>query len=130
MELRVKEIPGYEGRYSIDESGVVKVLTGFHKGRVLSQRENANGYLRVELSKNGEKKFHAVHRILAKLFILNPNPEKYDQINHKNGIKTDNRLENLEWCNNSENQLHAYRTGLRLPPRNSGRSGEDHWGSN
>lgn len=70
-----------------------------------------NGYERVELSKNGATKRFAVHKLVAESFIPKPNKIKLE-INHINGIKTDNRAENLEWVTRSENELHAYKMGL------------------
>lgn len=68
-----------------------------------------NGYLRIHLS---GKQFR-IHRLIAIAFI--PNPENKRTVNHINGIKTDNRLENLEWATDSENNTHAYKIGLRKP---------------
>lgn len=71
-----------------------------------------DGYFQVLLSdKNGKKKFQLLHRLLAIAFI--DNPENLPYINHKDGIKTNIDIPNLEWCTASENQLHAYRTGLK-----------------
>ena len=68
--------------------------------------KDTNGYMKTQIWTNGVKKNILQHRILAQLFI--PNPMDKKEINHKNGIKHDNRLENLEWCNRSENMFHCY----------------------
>ena len=81
--------------------------------RLLSPGKTNHGYLSVVLYQGGKKKTCSLHRLVAKAFI--PNPDNLPQINHINGIKTDNRVENLEWCDNSHNQRHAFDNGLKKP---------------
>ena len=111
-----KKISGYEG-YTISGDGSVfnEKLQRPLKGRV-----GKNGYKNFVLTKNGNSTRFYAHRLIAEAFI--PNPENKPCINHKNGIKTDNRIENLEWCTYSENIQHAYDNGLRTynVPDNSG----------
>lgn len=79
------------------------------KIRVLTK--DRYGYDTLCLNKDGKFKTMTAHRLIAKAFI--PNPENKPAINHKNGIKDDNRVENLEWCTGSENIQHAFDTGLK-----------------
>lgn len=87
-------------------------------GQVLNVRNNkilkpyfgTNGYHYVKIRINNKLRHVAVHRLVANAFILNPN--NYSDVNHKNGIKTDNRVENLEWVNRSQNCQHAWDIGL------------------
>lgn len=88
------------------------------KGRVLRQVKDARGYLIVCFAVDGVIKNQKVHRIIANAFV--PNPDNKPEINHINGIKHDNRIENLEWCTSSENQIHAFRIGLQ-----KGKKGKD-----
>jgi hypothetical protein len=71
-----------------------------------------NGYYRVGLSFNGKSKTYKLHRLIAECFI--EKVEGKTQINHKDCNKLNNDVSNLEWCNNSENQLHAYKYGLNV----------------
>ena len=115
-----KDIKGYEKMYQISNLGNVKSLKRKYcrNDKILKQAINKKGYKICALNKNRKIKSYIVHRLIALSFIKNEFNKP--QINHKNGIKTDNRIENLEWCTNSENQLHAYKIGL------SNRKGENH----
>ena len=105
-----KDIAGYEGLYQVSSFGRVKSL--WHgRERIRKPHLNHKGYSELNLCKGGNVKGFKVHRLVAEAFI--PNPQNKREVNHINGIKADNRVENLEWVTPSENQLHAYNTGLR-----------------
>lgn len=96
------------GSYVVYPDG--RVYSNFKK-RFLKPYVSANGYERIKLYKNKtDWESTTVHRLVATVFL--EKPEGKDQVNHKNGIKTDNRVENLEWCTGSENQKHSWAMGL------------------
>ncbi len=107
----MKEVPGFEGQLKINEVGEVwayPVQTKWKRGKYgkfLQPRIESMGYWSISY-----RKAIRVHRLLALTFI--PNPLNLPEVNHKNGIKTDNRLENLEWCTHRKNIQHAASTGL------------------
>lgn len=103
-----KPIEGYEGIYEVSASGRVRNVK--KAGRMMTGSTVTHGYKAVTLHKNGCGKMMLVHRIVAEHFI--PNPENKPQVNHINGNKADNRVENLEWATAQENLTHAMRTGL------------------
>ena len=112
-----RDIPEYEGLYQASNMGNIRSLKRYTtSGRVLKQYVNqANGYKYVSLSKNNIIKNKRVHVLIMQTF--NPVAKKpgYDKdvtIDHINGIKTDNRLDNLDWCTQSENQKRAYALGI------------------
>lgn len=106
----LKQIPGYEGLYAVNESGQVY---SFRTGRMLTLRPNSNGYLRADLYKHSKRDQRLVHRLVAEMFL--PNSEGKKEINHKNGNRADNRLSNLEWCTRSENLKHSFANGREHP---------------
>lgn len=80
------------------------------KGKFLSPGTDKYGYKKVVLSRNGVRKNYPVHRLVATAWI--PNPDKKETVNHKNGIKDDNRVENLEWATHVEQKEHSIKMGL------------------
>lgn len=104
-----KDVVGYEGLYRISNRGTVCRLYKNGKVNFMTPRI-LNGYWRVKLCNGNTQKEYFLHRLIAQAFI--PNPENKPEINHINGIKTDNRIENLEWVTRSENAIHATKTGL------------------
>lgn len=110
-------IIGNRETYSISNLGNVKTLDRngsrgtIVKGHSLKQHKNSSGYYRVSLNITGKRKDYFIHRLVAEYFIDNPN--KYEFVNHKDGNKSNNRSDNLEWCSRSENELHAWRIGLK-----------------
>lgn len=114
--VEVKCVKGYEGLYIIDNLGNVVSLPRqngrffLNQYRMLTPHKSKFGYLQVALTKNNKTKTVLLHRLIAEHFIDNPN--NYPCVNHKNGLKDDNRIENLEWCTKSENTLHAFNNNL------------------
>ena len=115
MEEEWKTIPDYPA-YQVSNFGRVK---SFYKDKVkiIKPMIAYNGYLRIGLRKGGIKKFFLVHRLVALVFI--PNPEGKPQVNHKDGCKLNNFVENLEWATPSENRQHAFDVGLQSSGENS-----------
>lgn len=109
-----KDIDGYEGLYQISNLGNVKSLPRkktIKQERILKPKLNKNGYLEVALCKNSNYKMCRVHKLVAKSFLNNP--KNKTQVNHKNGIKIDNEVSNLEYCTPSENIRHAWDNGFK-----------------
>lgn len=104
-----KDIPGYEDLYQASNFGRVKSL---RRNIIMLPRADKHGYLRVMLSVKGYRKYCQIHRLVAWAFI--PNPENKPVVNHIDGDPRNNKVDNLEWCTQSENVLHAIHNLNRL----------------
>lgn len=127
-----KDVVGYEGFYQVSDLGRVRSVERLvnapnnrrcvRQSVVLRQTLSNSGYYFVGLSVNGKLKNPSVHRLIAIAF--KPNPENKPDVNHIDGVKTNNLLSNLEWATKSENGIHAFRLGLSVPQKtNLGRFG-------
>ena len=111
-----RDIEGYEGIYQVSDLGNVRSLDReLADGRKLKGKPrksvlDKDGYPRVSLHKNGKQRNFLIHRLVAQAFI--PNPDNKPEVNHTQGVKTDNRVSELEWCTSKENTEHAMKTGL------------------
>lgn len=103
-----KDIPGYEGKYQASTLGKIRSLNYNNEKhcKILSPARNLKGYLQLNLRINGQVRCKKVHRLVAETFIQNL--QNRPQVNHINGVKDDNRVENLEWCTNLENTQHSW----------------------
>lgn len=106
--------------YSVSSCGNVRRNAGSPKcasNRVLKQSSYHNGYRRVSICSQGKARYCLVHRLIAEAFI--PNPHSKPQVNHRDGDRTNNRVENLEWATNAENNQHAFKVLGRSVVRGS-----------
>lgn len=101
-----KDILGYENLYFVSNLGNIK-----SSKKIISQQDNGKGYLVVHLSKNGKPRWLLVHRLVAKAFL--DNPLNKPCVNHKDGNRSNNNVDNLEWVTYSENNLHSYHSNGR-----------------
>ena len=118
--IMFKDVIGYEDEYGISKTGIIRSKDRicvdslgrkrFRKGIELKPDIAQNGYYRMTLCKGGKKKQQYLHRLIAIHFI--PNPYDKPQINHKDGNKLNNSIDNLEWVTAQENTIHAYKNDL------------------
>jgi HNH endonuclease/NUMOD4 motif len=101
----IEEFP----EYSISNTGKIKNKKGVEM--VIGKRKSNSGYLQVRFYHEGKYYYRFVHRLLALAFV--PNPNNYRTVNHVNGDKFDNRIENLEWASDEMQQRHAFLSGLK-----------------
>lgn len=126
-----KDIKGYEGHYQVSDFGRVKSLArvveirkgilGNKKESFLKPTKNKKGYLNIKLCKKSDgiciEKSVVIHRLVANEFL--ENSLNKPQVNHKNGIKDDNSVDNLEWVTGSENVIHALANNLKISQKGS-----------
>lgn len=114
-------VPGYEGLYEVSNLGNVKSL---RTGKLMKLSKNNDGYLATSLTKNGKSRGFFAHKLVALAFL--PNPENYNEVNHKDEDKSNNCVENLEWCSHKYNlnygsyrdKMSKTQTGKKRPRKN------------
>lgn len=99
-----RDIPDYEGVYEVSNLGRVKNV---ETGRILKPFKTTTGYLKVDLCKNGIRRSATIHRLVAYAFL--PNPQNLPCVNHKDEDKTNNAVDNLEWCDHQYNNNYGTR---------------------
>jgi len=128
MKEEWSEISGYEGYYEVSNLGSIRSIERYvnSKNRSLALKRaksiktsKRGDYISVNLTRENKQKTFSVHRLVALTFI--PNPENKLEVNHIDGNKLNNSINNLEWCTRSENEIHSYINGLQ-----SGRKGSKH----
>ena len=112
----IKDVYDYaieSGLVAADTDGTIHKRYADGEMKVVRDIYKPNGYKIVWITIDGKQKILLAHRIVAKTYL--PNPENKPQVNHIDGNKLNNRLNNLEWCTDSDNKKHAYKTGLMTP---------------
>lgn len=108
----MRDVQGYENKYAVLVNGEIYSYPKYrHKGKLLKQHQRKDGYMEIGLSLNKKRNTFLVHRLIAKAYI--PNPENKPEINHIDGNKQNNNVQNLEWVTSSENQIHAIKNGMQ-----------------
>jgi len=104
-----RDVVGYNGIYRVSRDGTIEKVIGHKKG-IIAQSTNHQGYKFLQLTLDGKRSNKKVHRLVAEAWITNPLNKP--QVNHKDGVKSNNTLSNLEWVTSSENLKHAYASNL------------------
>lgn len=122
-----RDILGYEGYYKVSNEGEVRSVDRYvntrwdiktlQKGSLMNLRRDKDGYLIVTLRREGKAKTFRVSRLVASAFI--PNPSNLQYVNHLDGVRDNNHVDNLEWCTQSHNIKHSYNIGLKKPSSNN-----------
>ena len=117
-----KDIDGYNGKYQVSNFGEVRSFSPWSKGRTLKggkTKGNPQPYRWVALVGKGRSdiKTFYIHKLVAKAFL--PNPNNYDEVNHKDGNTLNNHVDNLEWCTHKQNMEHASKTGVMSRGQNN-----------
>ena len=117
-EKEWKVIP-YAPYYKISNYGEVYKFKGEKSPRMMKAKRDKDGYLSVQLRYKSKIYYKRIHRLVAEAFVENPNPEKFDIVNHKNAIRDDNYFENLEWCDAKYNIRYSWDNFDRKAPHSN-----------